>query len=111
MSKIILQQPNYLFNFSNIGYQTYFVEQSALDLMQKLNFDIHRLGQARSKMDDVEPIIRNADLVSFDIGAIRHSEAPGNANASPNGFLEMKLASFHGTQEFLISVLPLEFTS
>lgn len=54
--------------------------------MQKLNFDIHRLGQARSKMDDVEPIIRNADLVSFDIGAIRHSEAPGNANASPNGF-------------------------
>ena len=86
LSKIILQQPNYLFNFSNIGYQTYFVEQSGLDLMQKLNFDIHRLGQARSKMDDVEPIIRNADLVSFDIGAIRQSEAPGNANASPNGF-------------------------
>lgn len=86
LSKIILHQPNFLFNFSNIGYQTYFVEQTAVELMGKLNFDIHRLGQARAKMEDVEPIIRNADLVTFDIGAIRQSEAPGNGNASPNGF-------------------------
>jgi formiminoglutamase len=62
LSKIILHQPNFLFNFSNIGYQTYFVEQSAIDLMTKLNFDIHRLGLSRSKMEDVEPIIRNADI-------------------------------------------------
>jgi len=86
LSKMILQQPNFLFNFSNIGYQTYFVEQTAIELMQKLNFDIHRLGLSQAKMEDLEPIIRNADLVSFDISAVRQSEAPGNENASPNGF-------------------------
>ena len=29
---------------------------------------------------------RNADLFSFDISAIRQSDAPGNGNATPNGF-------------------------
>ena len=86
LSKIILHKPNILFNFSNIGYQSYFVEQSSVELMDKLYFDAHRLGQVRKKMEDVEPIVRNADLVSFDISAIRQSDAPGNGNASPNGF-------------------------
>ena len=86
LSKIILHQPNFLFNFSSLGYQTYFVEQSSVELMGKLNFDIHRLGVCREKIADVEPIIRNADLVSFDISAVRRSDAPGCGWATPNGF-------------------------
>lgn len=86
LSKIVVDTPNILFNYSNIGYQTYFVEQSSIDLMDKLYFDCHRLGHIRSNMEEVEPIVRNADMVSFDISAIRNSDAPGNVNASPNGF-------------------------
>lgn len=86
LSKIILHKPNILFNFSNIGFQTYFVEQSSIELMEKLYFDAHRLGQVRKIIEDVEPIVRNADILSFDISAIRQSDAPGNGNASPNGF-------------------------
>lgn len=86
LSKIILHKPNILFNYSNVGYQTYFVEQNAIELMDKLYFDTHRLGQVRANMEEVEPIVRNADVVSFDISAIRQSDAPGNGNASPNGF-------------------------
>ncbi len=86
LSKIILHKPNILFNFSNIGYQSYFVDQNSIELMNKLYFDAHRLGKVRKNMEDVEPIIRNADLMSFDISAIRQSDAPGNGNASPNGF-------------------------
>ncbi len=86
LSKIILHKPNILFNYSNIGYQTYFVEQSSIELMNKLYFDAHRLGALRKNMEDVEPIVRNADMVSFDISSIRHGDAPGNGNASPNGF-------------------------
>ena len=67
LSKIILHKPNLLFNYSNIGYQTYFVEQSSIELMNKLYFDSHRLGALRKKMEDVEPIVRNADMLSFDI--------------------------------------------
>lgn len=86
LNKIILHQPNFLFNYCNIGYQTYFVDAQQLDLMTKLFFDVHRLGEIRANMQEVEPIIRNADMVSFDMSAIRQSDAPGNAYVTPNGF-------------------------
>lgn len=86
LSKIILLKPNYLFNFTNIGYQTYFIDQVEIELMGKLLFDSYRLGKINNDFKDIEPLVRNADLISFDISAIKGSEAPGNANASPNGF-------------------------
>lgn len=106
LSKIILHQPNFLFNFTNIGYQTYFVDQQAVQLMRNLFFDVYRLGQIRNSMEDVEPLVRNADLVSFDISAIRQSEAPANANASPNGFdgeEACKIARYAGLSDKLTS--------
>jgi len=86
LSKIILHQPNYLFNYTNIGYQSYYVDKEAITLMGKLFFDVYRLGNVRENMDDVEPVVRNADMVSIDISAVRSADAPGNANANPNGF-------------------------
>ena len=107
LSKIILHQPNYLFNFSNIGYQTYFVDKNAIELMAKLFFDAHRLGFVRSNIEEVEPIVRNADIVSFDMSSIRYSDAPGNANATPNGFYAeeaCKIARYAGMSDKLSSV-------
>ncbi len=86
LSKIILHQPNFLFNYTNLGYQTYFVDQDAVKLMNNLFFDTYRLGNVRANMQDVEPMVRNADLMSIDISAIRQTDAPGNRNATPNGF-------------------------
>ena len=86
LGKIILYQPNYLFNYSNIGYQTYLVDQASLQMMNKLYFDVYRLGTVRDKIEEAEPIIRQADMLSFDMTAIKHSDAPANPNASPNGF-------------------------
>jgi arginase family enzyme len=86
LGKIILHQPNYLFNYSNIGYQTYLVDQNSMDMMTRLFFDVYRLGQIRDKIEEAEPIIRQADMVTFDITSIKHSDAPANPNASPNGF-------------------------
>lgn len=86
LSKIIMQRPNFLFNYTNLGYRTYFVDQPGLDLMKKLLFDTYRLGMLHGNLLDAEPLVRNADLLSFDMGAIRAADAPGNANATPNGF-------------------------
>ena len=86
LTKIILQQPNYLFNYSNIGYQSHFTDKEHLELISKLYFDAYRLGQVQKDIEEVEPIVRNADILSFDISAIRQAEAPANKNASPNGF-------------------------
>jgi arginase family enzyme len=86
LSSIILHQPNYLFNYANIGYQTYFIDQDALALMKNLMFDTYRLGNIRQDMEESEPIVRNADMISFDISSVRYSDAPGNGNGTPNGF-------------------------
>lgn len=107
LSRIILQQPNYLFNYSNIGFQTYFVDQASVELMAKLNFDIHRLGEARASLESMEPVIRNADMLTFDMAAIRRSEAPGNALAGPNGFFgdeACRIARYAGISDKLSSI-------
>lgn len=112
LSNIILHQPNYLFNFSNIGYQTYFVDQEGVDLMKNLFFDTYRLGHVQSNLEEVEPIVRNADLLSFDISAIRQSDAPGNNNASPNGFYgeeACKIIRYAGMSDKLSSIGFYEF--
>ena len=86
LGKIILHQPNFLFNYSNIGYQTYLVSNSQLRMMSKLYFDFYRLGQVRDNILESEPIIRQADFLSFDISAVKHADAPAHPSASPNGF-------------------------
>jgi formiminoglutamase len=86
LSSIILNQPNYLFNYANIGYQSYFTDQDALRLMKNLMFDTYRLGAVKNNLEEAEPIVRNADMVAVDVSAVRFSDAPGNGNATPNGF-------------------------
>ena len=86
LSHIILHQPNFLFNFTNIGYQSYYVDTENIELMKQLLFDAYRLGSIRQNIELTEPLIRNANLMSFDISAVRAADAPGVKNASPNGF-------------------------
>jgi len=112
LNKIFLHQPNYLFNFSNVGYQTYFVNQDSLKVMNKLYFDVHRLGEFTNDISSVEPIMRNANMVSFDISAIRSSDAAANGNANPNGFYgeqACKIAHYAGLNDKLTSIGFYEF--
>lgn len=84
-SSILTSKPNYLFNYTNLGYQTFFVDQDAIELMERLYFDVYRLGYVRNHMEEVEPVVRNADLLSFDLSSIRQSDAPAHATPSPMG--------------------------
>lgn len=86
LSKIIIHQPNYLFNFSAIGYQTYFVNPSIKQLMEDLFFDTYRLGEIQTNVMRSEPIIRNADILSVDVSAVRYAELNGKRSSGPNGF-------------------------
>ena len=113
LNRIFTYEPNYLFNYTNLGYQTYFVDQDAIDLMGKLNFDIYRLGYVRKNMEEVEPLVRNADLLSFDISSIRQSDAPGSPNASPNGLYgeeACQITRYAGLSDKLTSIGFYEFS-
>jgi len=86
LSKVVMNQPNNLFNYSNIGYQTYYNSQEEIDLLDSLFFDTYRLGEVSNSLQLVEPLMRDADIVSVDISAIKNADAPANRNATPNGF-------------------------
>lgn len=86
LSHIILHQPNYLFNYTNIGYQTYYIDNEHVELMKQLLFDVYRLGTIKKRPDLVEPLLRNADIITIDAAAFCASEMPGLKHSTPNGF-------------------------
>ncbi len=86
LSKIILDEPNNLFNFSNIGYQTYYNSQEEIDLIEKLYFDAYRLGEISNNIELAEPTFRDADIVSIDLNAVMSSYSGNFIKFTPNGF-------------------------
>lgn len=86
LSKIVMNEPNNLFNYANIGYQTYFNSQNEIDLIDNLFFEAYRLGEVTKDIQIVEPVLRDADIVSIDLSSIKNHDAPANQNAEPNGF-------------------------
>ena len=86
LSKIVMNQPNNLFNYCNIGYQTYFNSQNEIDLLDGLFFETYRLGEVSNAIQLVEPVLRDADIVSIDLSSVKNADAPANNNATPNGF-------------------------
>jgi len=86
MTRIIMETPTNLNNFSTVGYQTYFNSQEELDLVEKMYFEAYRLGEIVSNINISEPIFRDADLISFDINAIKSSDLGFFSKFYPNGF-------------------------
>ncbi len=86
LNKIIAHQPNFLFNFSLVGYQSYLTDPKEIKLLDDLYFDAFRLGDFYSNERMIEPQVRNADILSFDMTAIRSSDYKGNQLNLPHGF-------------------------
>lgn len=107
LSKILFHQPNLLFNFSNLGFQSYFVDQDELRLLNELFYDNYRLGKIKENIQLAEPILRNADFISFNLNAVAQQFAPGNKLASPNGYTAeqaCQLAKYAGMSDKLSSI-------
>jgi len=105
--KMLLHEPNYLFGYTHLAHQLYLTDLFAMAVLEKLNFEAHRLGQMRTNLAEMEPAIRHADMFSFDITAIKSSDAPGNANAQPFGLTgeeACQICWYSGLNEKLSSV-------
>lgn len=85
LTNILTHTPNFLFNYSVLGFQGYLTNPAILNSLQAMNFDCVRLGQIRSAIESTEPYFRNADFLSVDISAIRFSDNPESRRKGPNG--------------------------
>lgn len=97
----------FLFNCSIIGYQSHFTDPSVVAVFDEKNYEIRRLGRTKGQFEDIEPLIRDADMVHLNIGALKHSEVPGQNQGSPNGFTveeACQLARYAGMSDKLTSL-------
>jgi formiminoglutamase len=107
LNKISDKKSAHFFNLSFIGFQTHFVSPKILRFIEDKNYDCVRLGMAKSALDQLEPVIRDADLLSFNLSSLKQSEAPGVRNASPNGFFAeeaCQISRYAGMSEKLSSI-------
>ncbi len=85
LHKIFTHEPNYLFNYNQLGHQSYLVNPSSQKTVQQLRFRMTRLGEMREDFKKVEPIIREADMLSFDLSAIQKMYCPGGQDSEVFG--------------------------
>lgn len=85
LMEILTSEPNYIQHYNHIGFQSYYVHPRIMETMDKLRFDCYRVGKVKENIEEMEPVIRNCHLFSFDISAIAHAFAPSNS-LTPNGF-------------------------
>jgi arginase family enzyme len=84
LMELLTGEPNFIRHYNHIGFQSYFVHPHMLETMDKLRFDCYRAGQVKEKIDEMEPVLRNSHLVSFDIAALQYASAISDYT-SPNG--------------------------
>lgn len=85
LRQILMHEPNYLFSLGQIGYQSYLVEPEVMGTFEKMHFEAYRVGEVHRNVQEMEPVVRVADLLTFDISAIRHQDAPACEPVNPFG--------------------------
>ncbi len=83
LSRVFVSNPN-IFHFNLIAYQSHFIPHEYFSKTEGISNHI-RLGKIRDDITATEPVLRNTDILSFDLGAVKHSEAPGGGGYNPNG--------------------------
>lgn len=69
-----------------MAVQSFFVSPESMETFsEEFNGSLFTLGELRNGIREMEPYLRETDLVSFDYGSLKVSEAPGQIRNSPNG--------------------------
>ena len=83
---LLREVPSWLFDFTQLGHQRYFVSDSQLSWFEERNFAMHRYGELMGQIELTESYLRTAHVVSADLSAVRASDAPAALVPSPGGF-------------------------
>ena len=112
VSHCVLEQPYNLFNYTTIGYQTFYNSQEEIELMEQLSFEAYRLGEATDNLQFSEPLLRDANIVSIDASSIQSTELSKKENGSANGFYGREICAltrYAGISEKVSSFSCCEF--
>ena len=93
-----------LFHLSIIGTQTHLNNPNLYNILSSNDFEWFSLGNIKSNPTNCEPLIRDADLLSFNLAAIKAADCPGQDDPFPTGLTAQEactLARFAGLSDKL----------
>ncbi len=97
----------FLRKYNLVAYQSYFIQEKQLSFLSSKNHDVLRVGKIREHVFEAEPYLREAAMVTYNINAIRYSDAPGQPDPSPNGLFgdeACAMARYAGMSDQLMSI-------
>ncbi|MCK4748727.1 MAG: arginase family protein, partial [Bacteroidales bacterium] len=71
LNQLLLEESGDRFSFTNLGHQACFTTDTQLDQLEKSYLESIRLGVARNNLQQAEPLIRDSEFISIDLGAVR----------------------------------------
>ena len=86
LQELVFHPTNAPFHIGFIGTQIHYLDPKVLATARLRHYEIVRLGQARANLVGIEPIVRDADLLTLNLGALRASDCMGVEKPTPNGF-------------------------
>ncbi len=107
LSKIFKYRPNYLFSYYHLAYQSYLTDQNSIELLEKLSFEAIRLGVVKENIKNIEPMIRDTDMMSFDLSALQNLYVPAASDSKIYGLTgeeACQLSWYAGQNEKMSSV-------
>jgi formiminoglutamase len=96
-----------LLHLSTIAAQGHLTNVDVLTYFEMKYFDVVRLGQVRMQPEEIEPLIRDADMAIFHLSALKQSEAPAQVPFSPSGLFSeeaCRLVRYAGMNDKLTSI-------
>jgi formiminoglutamase len=88
-----------LFHLSLLGHQSHYNTESDYQFFDDIFTDSLRLGSLQSNLQKAEPLMRESDLIAFDLNALRYSDFKAANHSGPNGLYNeeaCKLMRFAG---------------
>lgn len=107
LSRMFKHVPNYLFGYNHLAYQSYLTSQKSIQLLDQLSFEASRLGVVKENLKEFEPVVRDADMLSFDLAALQSFFAPGASGSRVYGLTgeeACQLCWYAGQNEKMSSV-------
>ncbi len=91
--------PVRLFHLAVLGYQTHYNDPAALEYLHQHHFEFYKLGMIKYDIDECEPVLRDADAVTFHLSALKASDAHAQEPLGSSGLSSeeaCQLARFAG---------------
>lgn len=106
LDDIVHKKRSKLFHLGFIGSQAHFLDPRVFQFLNERHYEFMRLGKVKAELQESEPLIRDADIISLNLAVLKQSEAPGQVFATPSGLTleeSCQLARYSGLSDKLKS--------